>query len=216
MLDDAVAFEWSRFGVVPPADERHLFSTVLDCFDTGVALLGETSHVVHANGAMRSLEKLGVFRLGPGALTFADRGAGDAFDKVVARARGSEADSMAFVARDPARSHAVLVRVIRAATGGPAGSGAILLATNPNRRTVGDGRLFQIALDLSRAESGVAVALLEGLDAKEAAARLHVSHETVRTHLKRIFEKTHTRRQAELLLVLMEVARVGVPAHPSG
>ncbi len=90
-----------------------------------------------------------------------------------------------FVARDPGRNHALFVRVVSGATAGAGdgGHGAIVLATDPDGRTAADGRLFQIALGLSRAESAVAAALVRGLDAKEAALHLHVSHETVRTHL---------------------------------
>ena len=85
-----------------------------------------------------------------------------------------------FVARDPGRNHALFVRVVSGATAGAGdgGHGALVLG-----RTAADGRLFQIALGLSRAESAVAAALVRGLDAKEAALHLHVSHETVRTHL---------------------------------
>ncbi len=210
MLNNTVAQGWSH-PATPLLDQRRFFSAALECFDTGIALLGDGFELVHANGAMRALEPLGAFRIGPRSLTFVERRTSDAFDDVLATIRTNDG---AFVARDAAGNPALFVRILVAQgscspSGGP--FGAIVLATNPNRRTIGDRRLFQIALGLSRAEAGVAATLLEGLDVKEVAARLHVSHETVRTHLKRIFEKTRTRRQAELLLVLMQIARIGPP-----
>ncbi len=206
-----VGFAWPAAPVRTLPTERRLFSAVLDCFDTGVALLGERGEVVHANGAMRALEALGVFALGPRAIVFAQREASLAFAQRLGD-REAKAEGTTFVARDPSGNHALVIRIIASSCDSQSTlrSGTIVLATDPDSRTIGNRRLFEIALGLSRAEAGVAVALLEGLDAKQVSERLHVSHETVRTHLKRIFEKTRTRRQAELLLVLLQVARVGV------
>lgn len=211
MLTSVDRAAWTGTSVRPLSFERQLFSAVLDCFDTGVVLLGEHGGIVRANEAMRALEALGVFRLGPIRLTFFERRASETFalSLISAGMSGREA----FVARDVTGNHSLVFRVIASSGDGATGhgrSGAIVLAIDPERRTACDRRLFEIAFGLSRAEAGVAAALLEGLDAKAVSARLHVSHETVRTHLKRIFDKTGTRRQAELLLVLLQVARVGV------
>lgn len=59
------------------------------------------------------------------------------------------------------------------------------------------------ALGLSRAEVRVASALLDGQTPAEAAAALHLSIHTVRTHLARVFAKTGTHRQSELMRVMM-------------
>lgn len=65
---------------------------------------------------------------------------------------------------------------------------------------------------LTHAEARVAARLGRGLAVKEIAAELHVGVETVRTHLKRVYAKTGTRRQAELVrLVLEEGAPAGEP-----
>ncbi len=211
MLNNVIALGWPGSPARTLPTERRLFSAVLDCFDTGVALLGEHGDVVHANGAMHALEELGVFVLGPRSIVFAHREASLAFAQRLAE-REARAEGATFVARDPSGAHTLVIRVIASSCDSATSrrSGTIVLATDLDSRTIGNRRLFEIALGLSRAEAGVAVALLEGLDAKQVSARLHVSHETVRTHLKRIFEKTRTRRQAELLLVLLQVARVGV------
>lgn len=54
----------------------------------------------------------------------------------------------------------------------------------------------------TKAEAAVAAALMEGKTLNEIAASLHVSTNTVRAHLKRLFSKTRTSRQAELVLLL--------------
>ena len=47
------------------------------------------------------------------------------------------------------------------------------------------------------------MAVFEGLTSKEAAENLGLSFHTVRVQLARIFEKTNTNRQAELVRLMM-------------
>lgn len=56
---------------------------------------------------------------------------------------------------------------------------------------------------LTRSEARLALALGEGLTLAEAAANLGVTLQTARTYSKRIFQKTGTRRQAELVRALL-------------
>jgi DNA-binding CsgD family transcriptional regulator len=60
------------------------------------------------------------------------------------------------------------------------------------------GKLYQ----LTGGELRVLLTLAKGVSAKEAADLLGVSEPTVRTHLQRLFSKTGTSRQAELLQLL--------------
>jgi DNA-binding CsgD family transcriptional regulator/PAS domain-containing protein len=55
---------------------------------------------------------------------------------------------------------------------------------------------------LTPAETRLAMLLLQHKSLEEAAESLHISLNTVRTHLKSLFEKTGTRRQSELLRLL--------------
>lgn len=64
-------------------------------------------------------------------------------------------------------------------------------------------RLLHGLFDLTPAEAKVAQALMEGLTVDEAATRLGLAPATIRTHMKRIFSKTGTSRQAELVLLLL-------------
>jgi DNA-binding CsgD family transcriptional regulator len=56
---------------------------------------------------------------------------------------------------------------------------------------------------LTRAEIGLAQALLAGESLRLFASTRHVSYETARTHLRNIFEKTKTTKQTELLRLLI-------------
>jgi DNA-binding CsgD family transcriptional regulator/PAS domain-containing protein len=59
---------------------------------------------------------------------------------------------------------------------------------------------------LSRAEARLADLIVRGRSLEEARDALHIGFETARTHLKRIMSKTGTRRQAELVRLLLNVA----------
>jgi DNA-binding CsgD family transcriptional regulator len=64
---------------------------------------------------------------------------------------------------------------------------------------------------LTRAETVMAQRLCEGMTLQRAAVALGVRLSTARTHLKHIFEKTGTRRQAELVRSLLS-QRAGADA----
>jgi DNA-binding CsgD family transcriptional regulator len=58
---------------------------------------------------------------------------------------------------------------------------------------------------LTRGEAALAVHLVRGKSIEEAAAELFISPHTARTHLKRIFMKTDTHRQTELVVRILTV-----------
>lgn len=57
---------------------------------------------------------------------------------------------------------------------------------------------------LTTSEGGVAQMIAQGLSLREIAKQKKISYETVRTHLRAIFSKTKTRRQAELAKLLAQ------------
>ena len=56
---------------------------------------------------------------------------------------------------------------------------------------------------LTPAEAKLALHLVAGETLRSAAAKLSISYETARTQLKNIFNKTRTRRQAELVILIL-------------
>jgi DNA-binding CsgD family transcriptional regulator len=85
-----------------------------------------------------------------------------------------------------------------------AGTAAIVFVGDPEVREETDADLLSLYYDLSRAEARVASLLVQGKSVREVAEGLRVSLNTARTHLKRIFEKTGTRRQAELMQLILQ------------
>jgi DNA-binding CsgD family transcriptional regulator len=66
-----------------------------------------------------------------------------------------------------------------------------------------DEGLLRSLYRLTVAEAKVAALLVRGYDAKGISKRLAVSFNTVRTHVKRVFEKTGTKRQSELVHLIL-------------
>ncbi len=58
------------------------------------------------------------------------------------------------------------------------------------------------AFRLTGAEARVLAGLLEGLHVSEVARRYNISSNTVRSHLQRLFAKTNTKRQSDLVRVV--------------
>ena len=57
--------------------------------------------------------------------------------------------------------------------------------------------------NLTPAEARLVVRLIAGESLRPCAKALGIKYETVRTHLKSVFQKTRTHRQAELVLVVI-------------
>lgn len=79
---------------------------------------------------------------------------------------------------------------------------AIAFVSDPSAKAAPSESLLGDVYRLTPAESRLAVELLSGDSLATIAQRLGVSHETARTHLASIFEKTGTNRQAQLVRML--------------
>jgi DNA-binding CsgD family transcriptional regulator/PAS domain-containing protein len=84
----------------------------------------------------------------------------------------------------------------------PFAASVAIFAQDPAQVPPMPGEAFAKLYRLSGGELRVLLALAQGLAAKEAADMLGIGEPTVRTHLQRIFSKTGTSRQAELLQLL--------------
>lgn len=81
---------------------------------------------------------------------------------------------------------------------------AALFVTDPDRPQEAPAELLQRLFGLTAAEAALAERLAGGQALPDAAAALGVSHNTARTHLRHIFDKTATARQGELVKKIMD------------
>jgi DNA-binding CsgD family transcriptional regulator len=103
------------------------------------------------------------------------------------------------------RPLAVLVVPLHVGPGWPVNRqpAAIVFVADPERTPVVPERYLQHLYNLTPAEAAVAARILRGEGLQAVADDLRVSLETVRTHRQRVFEKTQTRRQAELVRLIL-------------
>ena len=83
---------------------------------------------------------------------------------------------------------------------------AIVVVTEVGAVGPPDMRVLAGLFDMTPAEARVARALASGKSVEQIAASIGISVETVRTHLKRIMSKTGTKRQGELISLLLGLA----------
>lgn len=179
------------------------FSDVLDQLQIGVILLDETGHPVFANRS--AVELLGVADASDtgqrleqvltaltgttGALRIGadDRGSGVALIR-------SPVDGapLQLTASNIERGSSRLENEVTSA----------LFLADPRRAAGHPVSVLRALYRLTPAEAQLALLLSTGLVLEDAAKRLRVTVGTARTRLRKIFEKTNTHRQAELLRLL--------------
>lgn len=195
--------------------EQELRTTLLDHAPRGIALLDERGEVVHLNRnalailkacdglmldgksirAVLPEENFRFKRLLKEAL-LSSHGKGPANPKgcmLVTRTVAEIPLSILFV---PFRSnlpfpHESRVRVI-------------LFLSNLDRCSTNAEEVLRALHGFTEAESRMAGLLLRGLSIEESARRLEITLNTARTHLKKLFLKTDTKRQCDLIHVLLE------------
>ncbi|MGF6229846.1 DNA-binding CsgD family transcriptional regulator [Inquilinus ginsengisoli] len=202
---------------------------VLDRIDLGLILCDAESRPAYLNRRAEAL----VAR--PDGLSAGSAGIAAALPQETRRLRHAVAMAAAAGAARPDMDAAA-----RAAAAGtrmrlsrPSGARPLLLTVIPLRQFgVGDCRpqaqvaifiidpehnptpapaLLQEMFGLTAAEAGFAVEIGQGDGIQAAAGRLSISDNTARTHLSRIFEKTGTNRQAELVRLLMQCSQPSLP-----
>ena len=99
---------------------------------------------------------------------------------------------------------------------GPFAASVAVFTKDPIQAPLMPGEAFARLYKLTGGELRVLLALAQGLGAKEAAEMLGIGEPTVRTHLQRIFSKTETARQADLVRLLQNsTPPIRVPLQPA-
>jgi DNA-binding CsgD family transcriptional regulator/PAS domain-containing protein len=193
------------------AEERaRAQATALDVLPIGVAMLSADGVVIFANGMAREIfateslfqigsNGLGV-RLPTGRMRFRDLlVSGNAMPSA-----DGEIYSLSLAREGHHRPLTLIAMTLAPRNRGssPEEPAALLFIGDPERPTDIDPRRLTRLYGLSRAEARVAVLLAKGLRLEQVAEALDLTYETVRKHVKQIFGKTSTDRQAELVRTL--------------
>jgi len=78
-----------------------------------------------------------------------------------------------------------------------------VVITDPERHAKLPANRLQVAFGLTEAEARLAALLAEGDEVRTAAGKLGITYGTARTRLAEIFQKTETKRQGDLIRLLL-------------
>ncbi len=193
-----------------------MLERTLDALAAGVFLTSRDGRVVYMNATAERQARAGnSIRIVNNRISPSDPAARAALTKAIDEASRSDADvdmseySLAMPGVDGAGYVATLLPVDRGQRRGvvaPFAAAVAVFTQDPIRAPLMPGEAFARLYKLTGGELRVLLALAQGLGGKEAADMLGISEPTVRTHLQRIFSKTDTTRQADLLRLLQNSA----------
>jgi len=107
--------------------------------------------------------------------------------------------------RAPDTLHVTVIPTPQESQISASGSSALIFVNDPSSLPRPRGTLLRQLYGLTPSEARVADLLLEGSEVREAAERLGITLETCRFHIKRVLAKTGTRRQAELIRLMLSL-----------
>jgi DNA-binding CsgD family transcriptional regulator len=184
----------------------------LDGLVSGVYLTARDGHIVYMNAAAeRQIRTGNSIRIVNNRIFPTDPGARAALARAIERASrddGHTASSEYSVAIPDIGGTGVVATLLPVDRGRRYGvvasfSASVAVFTkDPAEAPQMPGEAFARLYGLTGGELRVLLALNQGMGAKEAADILGIGEPTVRTHLQRIFSKTGTTRQADLLRLL--------------
>lgn len=177
------------------------------------AVLGETGRLLRSNAPLKPLIT-SLLHDGGDRLRILDRTADDMLAAALA-GRGHHAARSIPLPRTERRPPTVLHLIPLRRTGRDVFEDGswILIATVAEARPGPETTLLSALFDLTPAEARVARLLTEGMTTEQAAARLGLSRETVRTHIKAALAKLGVGRQADLVRLLHGLTLGGLPAE---
>jgi DNA-binding CsgD family transcriptional regulator len=131
----------------------------------------------------------------------------DCVSKALVRQSGKASVGSYLICGRPSGKRPYAIRVVPLDAGDdPCLALAAIIVIDPEREIKPPKELLQKLFNLTDAESEVALRMLNGDGLKTIANSSPVSITTVKTHLQRIFRKTGTHRQAELVRLLIAIA----------
>jgi DNA-binding CsgD family transcriptional regulator/PAS domain-containing protein len=189
-----------------------LLEATLDTLTTGVFLTDRESRIVYMNrSAERQVKTSNALRVVNNRIEAIRQEVRGILSKAIADAIGDEAlapggHQVALPDEDGAGYLATVLpldRGERRNLSSPFAAAAAVFVQDPTLVPTLPGEAFAKLYGLTGGELRVALALAPGLGLKEAADLLGIRETTAKTHLQRIFGKTGTSRQAELVQLLV-------------
>jgi DNA-binding CsgD family transcriptional regulator len=198
-----------------------LATAVINGLDIGVFLVDAALHLrLASKAATEMLRAADGLLIAQDRLACADRVTHRRLRQLVAMAADPDGPvgSLAVPRASGARPYLLTVMPLhdeRAWLGTPRAC-ALVLAIDPARCRPASAAYLRERYSLTDGEARTALALLEAERLRDVAERLGVSLPTVRTTLQRVFNKTDTHRQPELVWLLLAQGAAEDVAAPTG
>jgi DNA-binding CsgD family transcriptional regulator len=192
-------------------EERNgLLEATLNTLAAGVFVVAGDGSILHMNRfAVALIEASEVLSCVRGRLVPLDRDAATQLARALARltdaAPVGEGDIALALPRRGGRGLVATLMRLPGGLSGEAGpvSAVTMIVQDPARAPRLPTEAFASLYCLTQAEIKVAMALIPSGTPQAAAAKLGISCNTVKTHLQRIFEKTATSRQTDLVALML-------------
>jgi DNA-binding CsgD family transcriptional regulator len=191
-------------GTLPGADTpvRDAAVLALDQLNMGVMLLGAGGQPLVVNRSARAiLDAKEGLEIGSSGLRCRDASASRRLSALLDD--DAPRAGAVLVPRPGRRPLTLLVTSLGPAGGVAGGSWRAVFLSDPERGIESGEEMLARLYELTPAEARITGELLQGHTVEEAAAELGVTVHTARTHLRHVFSKTDTRRQSELVLLLL-------------
>jgi DNA-binding CsgD family transcriptional regulator len=190
-------------------------SFALDCLETAVFVLNGDLHIQFASAAARHLLEEGRLSARNGQLCSPLNGETATLRRVVRQCveRSSIGPSQMTFYRLGDVEDALCLAVVAARRPGEARQDqpfVMVFASKPCEASLPDTQQLRSHFGLTYAQARLAIEIAKGEGLKVCTQRLGIAMSTGRSHLRQIFQKTETRRQAELVRVI-SACRVNVP-----
>jgi len=207
----ALGFKFDSYQLI-----RRTAFEVLEHLSDGVIVLDRRSRLVFANASAREFEQQGMLRLRGSFAACAAPHAQRLAALIRSATEGGAGGSMTMPGSNGQYLN-VTVSSLRGADVGRFSDGSIkdaavlVFIIDPAARGRVSPRLMMEAYGLTYAEARVAQASSSGKTVDETAVALGLSANTIKTHLRRVFAKTATTRQAELARLVASLEVVKLP-----
>jgi len=172
---------------------------------TGVALVDRDRRLRFANhSAERAFAACSALTVRDGRLVAGDRAETEELERLIVVAIEKRGAPRAAAVHCP--EHGATIELVVLPANDPSRSDglAVVLFRTPHEQPGGLEKLLEQLYQLTPTEARVACAVVEGQGLKRSAQQLGIGVSTARTHLCRVFEKTGTRRQGELIRLLLD------------
>jgi DNA-binding CsgD family transcriptional regulator len=213
---DALRPHFARAGMLAARlrlEQAKAAVSTLEAIGLAAAVMTASGHVVTANGILEDMRSTFI-ATAHGRVALANAAANALLQDAIANNRYDQViRSIPVSATDgqpPLVVHLLPLR--RAAHDIFSGADILLVATPVSASVIVPAPSLLAGLfDLTPAEARLAAALSQGRPLKEAAADSHITFKSGRTYLERIFAKTGTHQQSELVALLKSAERITKP-----